>query len=90
IPLGGIVAHRRLGQQRISQLNRLIRNSVNFAFANPTASSEYIRQHAQELSEEVTKAHIQLYVNSFSVELGEIGNRAIETLRSVAQTINLG
>jgi 1,4-dihydroxy-6-naphthoate synthase len=42
----------------------------------------YVREHAQEMSEEVMKKHIHLYVNDFSIKLGDIGNKAVETLFS--------
>jgi len=53
---------------------------VAHARANPAASLDYIRQHAQELSDEVCAAHIDLYVNEFSLDLGEEGERAVEVL----------
>jgi 1,4-dihydroxy-6-naphthoate synthase len=54
--------------------------SVEFAFANPKSGLEFIRSHAQEMSEEVMYKHIELYVNKYSVELGEEGRKAIKLL----------
>ena len=80
IPLGGIVAKRSLGNETIEKINRVIRRSVEFAFENPKASLSYVREHAQEMSEEVMYKHIDLYVNKFSVDLGKEGRGAVEKL----------
>ena len=77
IPLGGIAIKRNLDDAIKRNVNALIRKSVEFAFANPEESSEYVAKHAQEMSEEVRKKHIQLYVNNFSIDIGEIGKNAI-------------
>lgn len=85
IPLGAIVARRSLGA-RIADVERLIRESVEHAFGNPEDSGEYVRAHAQEMSPEVTRRHIELYVNEFSRDLGSEGERAVRELveRAVA------
>jgi len=77
IPLGGIVAKRSLGKERILAIDRSIRASVVAAFACPEASMPYIRQHAQELDDKVIREHIGLYVNQFSLDLGEEGLAAV-------------
>lgn len=77
IPLGAIVARRGLN---IEQIATWIRASLQHAWDNPAASQEYILSHAQELSPEVVKAHINLYVNEYSFDLGELGYKAVETL----------
>ena len=78
IPLGGIVARRDLNQETRQDIEELIRKSVEYAFANPESSMSYVRAHAQEMSEDVMKKHIQLYVNDFSVDLGEVGVNAVK------------
>lgn len=80
IPLGGIVARRDMNQETRQEIQDLIRKSVEYAFANPESSMPYVRAHAQEMSEEVMKKHIQLYVNDFSVDLGEVGVNAVKLL----------
>jgi 1,4-dihydroxy-6-naphthoate synthase len=84
IPLGGIVANRNLPLDVQHKINRVLRKSVEFAFANPKSGLDYIRQHAQEMSEEVMYKHIELYVNKYSVDLGEEGRKAINLLFSTA------
>jgi len=84
IPLGGIVANRNLPAAIQHKLNRVLRKSVEFAFANPKSGLEFIRSHAQEMSEEVMYKHIELYVNKYSVELGEEGRKAIKLLFDTA------
>lgn len=85
IPLGGIVVKRNLKDDVKQTINRVLRRSVEYAFANPKASYEYVKKHAQEMDEEVMYKHINLYVNQFSVDLGEEGKRAVKTLFNMAQ-----
>jgi len=80
IPLGGIVINRNLSLEIQQKVNRLIRKSVEYAFANPKSGIEFIRQHAQEMDEAVMYKHIELYVNKYSIDLGEEGKKAIDTL----------
>jgi 5,8-dihydroxy-2-naphthoate synthase len=80
IPLGGIVISRLLSDDVKRAVNRIVRRSVEYAFAHRDASLPFVRQHAQEMSEEVMYRHIDLYVNEFSVELGAEGRRAVELL----------
>src|SRR5690606_26809749 len=80
IPLGGIGAKRGLSEEIKHKIDRVIRRSVEFAFSNPRSSIDFIRSHAQEMSEAVMYKHIELYVNRFSVSLGDEGRAAIHTL----------
>jgi len=80
IPLGGIVANRKLPLDVQLKLNRVLRRSVEFAFANPKSGLDFIRQHSQEMSEEVMYKHIDLYVNQYSIDLGTEGRKAINLL----------
>lgn len=80
IPLGGIAIKRSLPDDVKLTVARLVRESVEFAFTNPNASAEYVRCHAQEMRPEVTRQHIDLYVNHYSVDLGEDGRAAVRHL----------
>lgn len=80
IPLGCIVARRSLGPEQLALLERLIRASVRHAFADPASSRDYIRSHARELDDRVITEHIGLYVNPFSLDLGDAGRVAITRL----------
>lgn len=80
IPLGGIVMKRSSNEVLQKKVNRLIKKSVEYAFKNPESSMPYVKQHAQEMSEEVMKKHIALYVNEFSIDLGETGTHAVNLL----------
>lgn len=77
IPLGAIIARRSLDLQQIADW---IRASVEYAWAHPEASQDYVMQHAQELSPEVAKQHIDLYVNAYTADIGEKGFEAISSL----------
>lgn len=80
IPLGGIVVKRSFPEEVKSKINRVVRRSVEYAFANPKSSLSFVKEHAQSMSEEVMYKHIDLYVNKFSVDLGKEGRRAVELL----------
>jgi 1,4-dihydroxy-6-naphthoate synthase len=85
IPLGGIVANRKLPLDVQHKINRVLKKSVEFAFANPKSGLEFIRSHAQEMSEEVMYKHIGLYVNKYSLDLGDEGRKAIKLLFDTAR-----
>ncbi|GAB4137079.1 MAG: 1,4-dihydroxy-6-naphthoate synthase [Bacteroidia bacterium] len=85
IPLGGIVIRRNLSEEVKHKVNRIIRRSVEFAFEHPELSMPYIREHAQEMEDQVMKQHIALYVNQFSVDLGAEGRAAVKHLFDVAE-----
>lgn len=89
IPLGGIVANRKLPLDVQQKLNRVLKRSVQFAFDNPKSGLEFIRSHAQEMSEEVMYKHIDLYVNQYSLELGTEGKKAIKLLFDTAKEKNI-
>jgi len=80
IPLGGIVAKRSLGKERLQAIERLIAEGISHCKAHPDEPMEYIKMHAQEMSDKVVRQHIDLYVNEFSTDIGEEGQRAVETL----------
>lgn len=84
IPLGGIVTNRNLPLDVQHKITRVLRKSVEFAFANPKSGLAFIKQHAQEMSEEVMYKHIELYVNQYSVELGKEGRKAINLMFDTA------
>ncbi|PYZ92022.1 1,4-dihydroxy-6-naphthoate synthase [Salipaludibacillus keqinensis] len=78
IPLGAIIAKRTLGQKE--EITEWVKQSVDYAWKHPEESTSYIMDHAQEMSIEVARSHINLYVNEFTRELGEDGYAAIESL----------
>ncbi|WP_371517513.1 1,4-dihydroxy-6-naphthoate synthase [Kitasatospora sp. NBC_01300] len=80
IPLGAIVARRSLGAERLRALADAVRASVRQAWADPSASREYVLAHAQEMDPAVADQHIALYVNEFTAELGEDGYAAVRAL----------
>jgi 1,4-dihydroxy-6-naphthoate synthase len=89
IPLGGIVARRSLGAEAINAIDKALAAGVSYARSNPADAAHYIREHAQEMSEEVCASHIGLYVNEFSQVLGEEGERAIAELLRRAEAVGM-
>jgi len=86
IPLGGIAIRRNLDEKIKKAINRLIRESVEFAFAHPEESMPFVRAHSQAMDEKVMKQHIDLYVNKYSLDLGEVGKNAIGKMYTIAET----
>ena len=84
IPLAAICARRDIDDGTRADVERAIRASVEYAFAHPDASREYVQEHSQEMSEEVCRQHIALYVNEFSIDLGVEGLAAIDALTAAA------
>ena len=89
IPLGGIVVKKSIDHKLQQTIDNLIKQSVEFAFANPESSMPFVKENAQEMSEEVMKKHIALYVNDFSLNLGELGKNAIQLLFNKAKEVGL-
>ena len=80
IPLGGIAVRRDLGPDVALRVEAAVRNSVAYAFAHPGDADDYIRIHAQEMETPVVRKHIDLYVNGFTLDLGEAGAAAVAEL----------
>ena len=88
IPLGGIVADRSLSIALQQKIDRLIKKSIVFAYENTKELTPFIKNNAQEMSEEVMRQHIQLYVNEYSIDLGNKGKEAVQKLLNVYQNIH--
>lgn len=86
IPLGCIAIRRDLGKDIALDIHQLIRQSIQFAVQNPESSSNYVRSLAQEMEPDVIKAHIALYVNDYTIDIGDLGLKAISTM---AKTMGL-
>lgn len=87
IPLGGIAIKRNREDSHV--ISDLIAESVRYAFAHPEDSMPYVREHAAEMETEVMKQHINLYVNQYSVDLGEAGRNAVYKLFTMGQSLNI-
>ena len=84
LPLGAIAVRRDVPVELARAIEAAITASVDYANANPRASAEFIREHAQELAESVTSAHIKTFVTEYSRDLGETGRQAIARLVETA------
>lgn len=83
VPLGGIAIKKTVDKLTSSKVDLLIRKSLEYAFENSPAIPAYVKEHAQTMSEEVMQQHINLYVNNFTLDLGEDGKTAIRALYQV-------
>ncbi len=88
IPLGGIMANRRLPQDVTVKIERLVRKSLEHAFLDPAGTVPYMRKYAQSMDEDVLAAHLETFVNEYSLELGDEGRKAIRIL--IEKTLSSG
>ena len=84
LPLGLIAVRRDLPEEVQAQIETTLRRSIEYAFANPQASRGYVKEHARELEDEVIDKHIAMFVNDFSLSLGDEGRRAVEMLTGMS------
>ena len=89
LPLGGIVARRSLGADTIATVQAVIHDSLKLARANPGVALPTMRKYAQEFDDDVLMKHVDLYVNDWTVELGTVGENALNELSRRAQKIGL-
>ncbi|HEV8080812.1 MAG TPA: 1,4-dihydroxy-6-naphthoate synthase [Chitinophagaceae bacterium] len=90
IPLGGIVAKRNIPATLSKKIDELIKQSIKYSFANYPVLTEYVRKHSQEMEEDIMRKHIDLYVNDYSIDLGETGKNAVRGMLKVYQKENPG
>lgn len=88
IPLGCIAVKRSLDLELQRTVDRVLRKSVEYAVANPRASANFVKQYAQELDDEVISKHINLFVNQYTINLGDEGKAAVTTFFDAARKIN--
>ncbi|WPQ62922.1 1,4-dihydroxy-6-naphthoate synthase [Chitinophaga sancti] len=84
IPLGGIVIRKSLPAELKQQVDQLIHDSLQESFKHYPILSPFVTSHAQEMEESVMRQHIELYVNDFSLDLGEAGRAAVDRLMAAA------
>lgn len=89
LPLGGIVARRTLDAAIIATVQAVIHDSLQWALADPSAALPTMRQHAQEFDDDVLMKHVELYVNDWTLSLGDVGRNALGELSRRAQSIGL-
>jgi 1,4-dihydroxy-6-naphthoate synthase len=85
IPLGAILVRKDIPVDEARRLGEAIRGSLAFARANPGRVMPYVREHAVEMSDEVMRRHIDLYVNEFTDDLTDEGMQAVAALLSRAR-----
>lgn len=89
IPLGGIVINRSVNRLIGLQVDDLIRKSIEYAYAHHYKTlTAYVKNHAQEMAEDIIRKHIELYVNHYSIDLGETGKKAVQQLLNIYQSTN--
>jgi 1,4-dihydroxy-6-naphthoate synthase len=89
LPLGGIVARRKLGDETIQTVNQVISDSLQYAKRNPDSVLPTMRRYAQEFDDTVLMKHVDLYVNDWTFNLGDVGAQALGKLSEMAKSIGL-
>lgn len=89
LPLGGILARRRLPAATIAAVQRVIHDSLMLARRDRAAPLPTMRQHAQEFDDHVLMQHVDLYVNDWTLDLGATGARALDELSARAASLGL-
>lgn len=89
LPLGGILARHRLGEETIQQVTAVLGDSLGYGHAHREEALLTMRRHAQELTDAVLWKHVDLYVNEWTLDLGELGRSALRTLSEKAQQVGL-
>ena len=89
LPLGGIVARRSLGEDTLNTVQAVIRDSLLHAMAEPDSALPTMRAHAQALTDDVLMKHVELYVNEWTIDLGDVGRSALRTLSQKAKSIGV-
>lgn len=87
LPLGCIATSKELPDDIVRKFDDLLGNSIEYAFAHPEASGNFVKGHAQEMSPDVTERHIRMFVNDFSLNLGRKGREAIKCLTGLGDNI---
>lgn len=87
IPLGGIVMKKTFDAALQQQVDKLIKRSLEYAFAHYPLITDYVKQHSREMSEQVMRQHIDLYVNNYSLQLGKDGKAAVHTFLDIYEQL---
>jgi 1,4-dihydroxy-6-naphthoate synthase len=88
IPLGGIAGKRSLDENILIQVDALIKESMEYAFEHYPLISDYVKQHSQEMEVDVMKKHIDLYVNNYSINLGNDGRNAVKKFLEIYKNMH--
>lgn len=88
IPLGGIVMNRKYDTALQQRVDALVRQSLEYSFAHYPVVTDYVKAHAQAMSESVMRQHIDLYVNNYSIDLGKEGQAAVEHFLNIYTGLN--
>ena len=89
LPLGGIVASRKLPAATLATVQQVIHDSLQYALADPAAALPTMRRYAQEFNDDVLMQHVELYVNDWTINLGDGGRRALATLAERADAVGI-
>jgi len=89
LPLGGIIARRKLGDDVIGRVQAVIHDSIEYAIADRDAALPTMRRYAQEFNDEVLMQHVDLYVNQWTRDLGDVGVAALSRLAEEARKVGM-
>lgn len=89
IPLGGIVMKRSFSKELIATIDSVLKASIEYAWKHYPELTTFVTENSQEMEEHVMRQHIELYVNEYTTELGEVGREAITTLFNKALAVGI-
>lgn len=89
LPLGGILGASNLGKDLLQVVEAVIRDSLQYSLANRASALPTMRRYAQEFDDGVLMQHVDLYVNDWTIDLGDIGRQSLSELSRRAQSIGL-
>lgn len=89
LPLGGIFASKKLSTDVARQVQDCVRRSLEMALANPSGALPTMRKYAQEFNDDVLMQHVDLYVNEWTVDLGDTGQKALSALSQLAASAGI-
>jgi 1,4-dihydroxy-6-naphthoate synthase len=84
VPLGGIAVKRSLGEENAKKIGRVLKRSIEFAIASPELSREYRNLYARESGEDIQRRHIEMFVNRYTLDVSEVGERAVLNMYNIA------
>lgn len=80
LPLGGNVVRRDLGKETMSQISRLLKESIHYSLEHRDAALEYALKYARDMDKQLADRFVGMYVNDWTLDYGVRGREAVRRL----------